>query len=61
MAELKEQYEVLLNEAKPYLEKAHEVDPNDQSTMVSLREIYVRKNIMDKAQEMGDKIKALSN
>ena len=61
VAELKEQYEVLLNEAKPYLEKAHEVDPNDQSTMVSLREIYVRKNIMDKAQEMGDKIKALSN
>lgn len=61
VAELKEQYEVLLNEAKPYLEKAHEVDPNDQSTMVSLREIYVRKNIMDKAQEMSDKIKALSN
>lgn len=46
-----------LKEALPYLEKAHELKPEDVSTMTSLKDLYARTNQMDKYQEMNDKLK----
>ena len=45
--------------ARPYLEKAHEVMPEDESTMRSLRDVYVRLGEDDLFLEINNKIKAL--
>jgi tetratricopeptide (TPR) repeat protein len=61
-----EEYNALMEDAKnsletclPYLEKAHELLPEDISTIVSLKEIYTRLNMMDKMKEMDAKLEAL--
>ena len=38
--------------------KAEEVDPTDKNTMIALREIYARKNQLDKAGEYAKKLEA---
>ena len=40
----------------PTLEKAIELQPDDFSTMVSLKEIYTRMNEYDKLKEINKKI-----
>ena len=35
---------VYFKEAQPYLEKAHELNPADTNTMVSLKQLYARLN-----------------
>lgn len=45
-----------LKEALPYLEKAYELDPDDRSTIASLKELYARTNQMDKYNEMKEKL-----
>jgi tetratricopeptide (TPR) repeat protein len=52
----KEKAEVILKEALPYLEKAHEMNPQDMSTMTSLKELYARTNQMDKYKAMSEKL-----
>ncbi|NNC83284.1 MAG: tetratricopeptide repeat protein [Flavobacteriales bacterium] len=48
----------VMTKALPYLEKAHELSPEDRSTMVSLAEIYARTNQLEKRKaimaKMGD-------
>ena len=44
--------------ALPYFIKAEEVDPTDKNTMIALREIYARKNQLDKAGEYAKKLEA---
>lgn len=46
-----------LNKALPYLEKAHTIQPDDKSTMISLRDIYGRTNSVEKYEEMDKKLK----
>jgi tetratricopeptide (TPR) repeat protein len=55
----KEQFDAMWNKALPYLEKAHELEPNDMSTMVSLRILYARLSMADKHKEILDKIKVI--
>ena len=43
-------------EALPFLEKAHEIKPDDVSTMTSLKELYARTNQMEKYKEMTEKL-----
>lgn len=50
----------LLGKSIPFLEKSHQLQPEDVNTMVSLKEIYTRLGMLDKAKEMdavinGDK------
>jgi len=40
----------------PYLERAHEIDPEDMATLVSLKEIYTRLNMIVKLKEVDQKI-----
>jgi tetratricopeptide (TPR) repeat protein len=53
----KEAATLKLSEALPYLEKAHEIKPEDVSTMTSLKDLYARTNQMDKYEEMSAKLK----
>jgi len=48
-----------LEEAKPFLEKAVQIKPNDLSALQSLREIYTRSNQLDKAKEIKAKIDSI--
>jgi predicted Zn-dependent protease len=48
-----------LEDSLPYLEKAHLLDPNDISTLASLKEIYTRLNMMEKLKEVNEKLNAL--
>ncbi len=42
--------------AIPYLERAHELDPEDQGTMASLAESYVRTNQLEKRKAIMEKL-----
>ncbi len=44
--------------AKPYLEKAHQLDATDLGTMKALKEIYLRQNDMENFKKINDAIKA---
>jgi tetratricopeptide (TPR) repeat protein len=48
-----------LEAALPYLEKAHQMQPQDMSTLVTLKEIYVRLKMNDKLPGITEKIEAL--
>lgn len=52
----KEEAEGVLNEALPFLEKAHDLNPADVSTMTSLKELYARTNQMEKYKAMSEKL-----
>ncbi|MBM3919312.1 MAG: tetratricopeptide repeat protein [Sphingomonadales bacterium] len=46
--------------ARPFLEKAHELDPKDNNTMVSLQQLYAQLKLNDKSMEMKKKREALA-
>ncbi len=50
-------YEETLKKAKPYLEKAHELDPNDLATMQSLKIIYYKTGEMEKYEALDKLLK----
>ncbi|MCF8392222.1 MAG: hypothetical protein K9H12_16090 [Bacteroidales bacterium] len=54
--EMKAQADGYLEKCVPYLEKAHELDPTDRSTMYSLKEIYTRIGKADKVKEINAKL-----
>ncbi|MEQ9187694.1 MAG: hypothetical protein RLP15_08150 [Cryomorphaceae bacterium] len=49
--------ETQLKAALPFLEKAHQLNPEDVSTMTSLKALYGRTNQVDKYNEMDEKLK----
>lgn len=58
-----EEYKTMNEEAKnylslslPYLEKAHELQPDDISTLGSLKDIYTRLKMYDKMKEINTKL-----
>ncbi|MCK4677447.1 MAG: tetratricopeptide repeat protein [Bacteroidales bacterium] len=57
---LKDEAFGLLRNAKPYLEKASEIDPEDLSTLVTLKEIYARLGGFDeKLKVVDEKLKSM--
>lgn len=48
--------EAVLKDALPFLERAHELQPDDLSTMNSLKELYARTNQMEKYKAMSEKL-----
>jgi len=54
--EMLEKRDVLFNKALPLLEKSHELDSSDKNVMISLKQIYVRLQMMDKYEEMKKKL-----
>lgn len=53
---LKDEADNYLSMSLPYLEKAHELQPTDRSTLISLKEIYTRLNMMEKLKEINLKL-----
>jgi len=47
-----EKAKTIFAQALPFLEKAYSLDANDASTIASLKEIYVRLNMLDKVKAM---------
>ncbi len=54
--EMKAEADSVLKESLPYIEKADELHPGDPGTMRTLRDIYVRLNMMDKVKEMNEEM-----
>lgn len=53
---LKSEANQYLGDCLPYLEKAHELEPEDRSTLISLKEIYTRLRMDDKRKEIDAKL-----
>lgn len=53
---LKQLANEFLQNSLPYLEKAYELQPTDRSTLVSLKEIYTRLNMLDKLKVINAKL-----
>ncbi len=56
---LKGKFDGEIAKAVPLLEKAHEINPKDKNTLVSLSELYVKTNKLDKAAEAKKKLAEL--
>ncbi|NNF01069.1 MAG: tetratricopeptide repeat protein [Bacteroidia bacterium] len=54
----KAKFEAKFKEAMPYLEKAHELKPDDFDTMNSLKQLYARTGDNDKYATIKDKLEA---
>ena len=54
---LRNQADTYLKECLPYLEKAQELQPEDRSTLISLKEIYTRLRMDDKRAAIDAKLK----
>ena len=50
--DLKKKYDSKFNEAKPYFEKAFQLNPKDLATLQNLKQVYTRLNDLTKAAEM---------
>jgi len=53
---LKEEATAYFEKALPYLEKAHELNPSDKSTMESLKQLYVRLGQTEKYNAINEKL-----
>jgi tetratricopeptide (TPR) repeat protein len=53
---LKGEADNYLSMSLPYLERAQELQPTDRSTLISLKEIYTRLNMMEKLKEINVKL-----
>jgi len=54
--QLKADADKKLEKSIPYLEKASSIDPTDKSTLLSLKEIYTRLNMLDKRKGIEEKL-----
>jgi hypothetical protein len=56
----KEKVSHLLEQARPYLEKAHELDPKDRNTLIMLKIVYANMtNTENELKAVEEKINAL--
>ena len=58
---LKIEMDGLFEKAFPYFQKAEGINDKDMNTLLAIKEIYARKNELDKANEYKAKIEALQN
>jgi len=49
----------LLQKAKPYLEKAHQTDPNDRNTLIMLKLVYARLDMLDELEIINKKLNSV--
>lgn len=54
--ELKARADEILKKSLPYLETASQLDPNDKSTLLSLKEIYTRLQMYEKMKVVNEKL-----
>lgn len=57
--EAKDAADEVLAEALPYMEKAHEIDPEEVSTLETLKTLYYRMGMNDKYEEVKAKLESI--
>ena len=57
--ETKAEMDALFKEALPYFEKADKINSEDRNTLIALREIYARLNMLDKSEKFKARLEAL--
>lgn len=57
--EMKKEADAVLEKSLPYIEKADELQPGDPGTLRTLRDIYVRLNMLEKVKEVNEKLNNL--
>jgi hypothetical protein len=55
-SQLKLDADALLIKSLPYLERADELQPNDQYTMRTLKDIYTRLSMVEKLKSINEKL-----
>ncbi len=55
----KKEMDGYFDQALPYFEKARTLNPKDRNTLIALKEIYARKNMMDKSKECKELLDTL--
>lgn len=60
-AKTKEKAEGVFNQAQPYFEKAHEINPKDIDVMTLLKQLYFRQNNMDKYNKIKGEMEAAAS
>lgn len=56
---LRVQRDALFKKALPFLERSHEIDSKDMDTMIALKELYARLNMLDKLEGIKKEIEAV--
>ncbi len=57
--ELQKQFEMMWDQAIPYLESALLLNDTDYNTLISLKQLYSRKNDLDKLKIINDKLSSI--
>lgn len=55
---LKVKRDALFQKSLPYLERAHQIEPKDMDSMVALKQLYARLNMLDKLEAIKKEIDA---
>lgn len=56
---LGDQVKALFNEALPWFKKAEGLDPNNENTLIALREIFARQDELELASEFSKRLKVV--
>ncbi|MDQ3142028.1 MAG: hypothetical protein M3Q56_07260 [Bacteroidota bacterium] len=59
--EKKAEMESYFDKALPFFEKSETLEPKDRNTLIALKEIYARKNQLEKSKAYKSKLEALGN
>ena len=51
--------DALFKKSLVYLERAHQIDSKDMDTLIALKQVYARLNMLDKLDEIKKEIEAL--
>ncbi len=57
--EKKQELEKLFNEALPWFQKAESLNPNDENTLIALKEIYARLDDLEKSKIFKERLEAV--
>jgi hypothetical protein len=58
-AEKEKEVAAMFERALPYFQKAESINPNDQNTLIALREIFARKNDLEKSKEFKKRLETV--
>lgn len=58
-AEKEKEVNAMFERALPYFQKAESINPNDQNTLIALKEIFARKNDLEKSSEFKKRLETV--
>ena len=58
-AEKEKEVNAMFERALPYFQKAESINPNDQNTLIALKEIFARKNDLEKSSDFKKRLETV--